>query len=497
MKFVGFMYYLLAFEIAFSVAIWFALKNEKVKAWWTAQKAAIAKFFSSWSALLPVSLFLLSPLSGFSQTNTSSVMSLQQCVEYAVSNHYSIKKANIDQEIFTQQRRETLAGGLPQINGTGTYTDNLKIPVQLIPAEIFGGEAGQFLPVQFGTKYNMSGGIAVEQLLYSHRFWKALEYAKAGKQVAALNREKAKEDVVYNVTIAYYQVQITQEQQKIVKNNLEQTQKLIEITELQVKNGVAKLIDLERIKINQTNLETDLSNLKLAYYQQLNLLKFYMNWEMNSDLVVQTLSVVENPANSFLIGGNKDKAGEVANRIDFKLLSQQKLLKALEIKTIKAEAIPSLSFFANNNYQSFGETFNFLSNEAKWFRATSIGLTLSVPIFDGFRRQARTQKARLELQQLDLEMNNLGQAINMQVDNAQKKMTHFQRVITTQDENRKLAEKVYQVTQDQYKSGVAGLTDLLNAETALKSAQSNYLNALTELKISEVELQKAKGILAN
>src|SRR4051812_35967008 len=93
-------------------------------------------------------------------------LSVKQAVDYAMQNSVAVRNALLDIQIQKQTNREITSAAFPQINGTGTFTDYLDIPTSLVPAQFFGGAAGTFAPVQFGTKYNATGGIDVSQLLF-------------------------------------------------------------------------------------------------------------------------------------------------------------------------------------------------------------------------------------------------------------------------------------------------------------------------------------------
>jgi outer membrane protein len=418
-------------------------------------------------------------------------LTVQQAVEYARQHSRTIHSSRMDERIAKEKTKEVLSSGLPQVNINGRYTDNLEIPTQLIPAVIAGGPEGQFIPVQFGTKYSTTAGIEATQLLFSQSYMMGLKASKLSQDFYQLNTRKTEEGVAFNVSVTYYQAQISQKQLDILQRNLVSTNRLVQISQLQYENGVLKQTDFNRIKVNRTNLETELQNLETAYAQQLNLLKFYMGMSLATEVRLDT-TIDENLNNTLLI--NRD-LNLFQNRTEYQLLNKQQELYKIERKNINGGYVPTLSAFANYNYQAFRQNFNFFESSQPWFRSSAIGLSLNIPVFDGLEKRARSQQSRINLEKTANEAELLRESITMEITNANNKLDNSRRQLAAQKENRQLAEQVYTQSQLEFKEGTASLSDLLNAETGMKQAQNNYINALINLQIANLELQKANGTL--
>ena len=423
--------------------------------------------------------------------DTIQPLSVQQAVAYAREHSRTIRSSQMEERIAREKTKEVLSSGLPQVNINGRYTDNLKIPIQLIPAEIGGGLAGQFIPLQFGTKYSATAGIEATQLLFSQSYMMGLKASKLSQDFYRLNTRQTEENVAFNVSVTYYQAQISQKQLDILRKNLVSTNRLVKISQLQYENGVLKQTDFNRIKVNRTNLETELQNVETAYGQQTNLLKFYMGMPLTTEVRLDT-TVDENLNQTLLL--NRD-LNLFQNRTEYQLLNKQQELYQIERKNINAGYVPILSAFANYNYQAFRQTFNFFESGQPWFRSSAIGLHLQIPVFDGLLKKAKSQQSKINLEKTANEAELLRESIVMEIDNANNKLENSRKALVAQKENRQLAEQVYTQSQLEFKEGTASLSDLLNAETAMKQAQNNYMNALIQLQIANLELQKANGTL--
>lgn len=446
-----------------------------------------------WLSKLSLALIvLLMAVRAPAQSTTElSQLTLEQVLTLTMQNNRSLVSSDYEERIAKEKTKEIRASGLPQLNSSAKFQDYLKIPTSLLPAEIVGGEQGTFVPVQFGTKYNVTAGVDASQLLFSQSYLIGLKAARTSQEYYALNTRKVKEEIVYNVGLTFYNAQISRKQIDIVKANLNKLNKQIEISELQYQNGIIKKLDVDRLRVTRTNLETDIQNLETAHQQQLNLLKYYMNVPVNQVLSIDT--TIDESKGS-LIALSED-VNLFQNRTDFQLLNKQKELYNLELKNTQSGYYPSLSAFGSFNTNAMRQEFNFFQSGRPWFQTNIIGLQLNVPIFDGLEKRAKAQQSRLNLMKNENEAQMLKQSIEVELTNANAKLINSRKAFAAQKDNRQLAEQIYSETQLQYKEGLASMTDLLNAETSMREAQNNYIRALIETLIAGLELQKSDGSL--
>ncbi len=414
-------------------------------------------------------------------------LTLRKAIAQALETNPQIKLAELNVRKTQQQVRETKGIALPQANAYLNYEDNLKLATQLLPGELM-GQPGRQIPVQFGTKYSMTMGAELQQLIYSQTYWAGL---KAIKQVGDLNQleiKNAKEETAFQVAQIYYLAQITAKQREIIRNNLDKTTKLLAILEVQFAQGVIQKNELDRLKVSQTNLQTEGENLETAYQQQLNMLKYMTATSMDTQMQlvdsIQTLGLLPTA-----------DASNVQNRISIQLLMKQKDIENLQIKVTQAGYYPMLSAYARYNHQAQRNTWSFFNTNERWFDFSTIGLRLNVPIFDGFQKHSRVQQSKIRLQQLDIQTTNQKNFLQMEYANIQNRLRNQQTIINKQQANINLAEQVYQTTQIQYQNGTTTLAELLNSETALRESQTNYFTALVQAKVAELEFIRANGTL--
>lgn len=432
--------------------------------------------------ILIVSLLIISTVVNGQISNGK--MSLNEVLAYALKENIDIKKQNLAILKTAQQIKEVKSQGLPKISGSAQLSDNLIIAQQLLPGEVFGGAPGTFIPVEFGTKFGIPLAINANQLLYSQAFLVGLKQAKAAESLNTIQAEKVKQDAIYNIAAAYYQAIIVREQIELIEANLLNVNQSLKVVQSQFENKMARKIDLDQLKVTKSNTQTDYENSKVQFKFAVDQLKVLMGYPLSETLILlDTITDSEMFVTTNTIGKNPT----------ISILQTQMILKDLEIKGIRAGYAPTLSAFGQYNYQA---QFNEFSN-ISWFPGASIGLQLSVPIFDGFEKRYQVNQRKLEMKSIELDQQLFTKNLTVQYNNAVNNFNQNQKNVENQKENLELAQEVYFAMQNNYKNGLASLSDLINSDTGLKSAQSSYLTALLRKKISSLDILLANGSMTD
>ncbi len=209
-------------------------------------------------------LFLLTlfPLTVMAQSPDSVLaakheFSIQQALEYAKKNNIQVKNALLDVRVQEQTNREFTSAAWPQINGSFSLVDNVKTPVSLIPAEFFGGTPGTFEKFPFGIKYNATGGISLDQLLFDGQVFVGLQARKTAIDFSQKNVEVTEEMIKSNIYKIYYQLVVGKTQIGLLDANIERLNKLLHDTREIYKNGFAEKLDVDKVSVQLANLQTE------------------------------------------------------------------------------------------------------------------------------------------------------------------------------------------------------------------------------------------------
>lgn len=430
-------------------------------------------------------LFFTLPLFG-------QVYSLKKCVDYAKQNSSNVKISYIDSDISGKTVKDQIGKGLPQINISGTLDDKLKIATTLLPGELM-GRPGEYIPVKFGTKYNVSGSITLTQKIFDPSFWAGLKAAKLSETVSEQNIQKTEEQMMYDVSAAYYRANILQKQLINLRAILTASERTLKSTELKFQNGLAKKIDVDKIKVSYNSTNSQVQQMELSCNQALNNLKFAMGMPVDSTIVLSEAL----PDSTMLFSQFKQIEHPVENRIEYKIQNTYISLYETDKQNNIAAYLPTLSFYANYGYQAMRSEFNFFSsgNGNTWFNNSAIGLELKIPVFSGFSRLAKVETSQLNIEKSKENLKYTEQAIKVEVANNYMQYRNALDNIETERQNLSLAQSVYTNTQLEFAQGTGSSLDLVQTESSLRETQNNYYNKLLTLYIAKLNLDKSQGMI--
>lgn len=409
-------------------------------------------------------------------------LTLRDAVNYAVENSSNVRKAKLDIQGGKYKTQEIRAQALPQITGNGGLTYNPIIGQLVVGDQSF----------QLGRKWNANAGVQLNQELFNQTVFTGLQAAKKSELYYLLNENLTEEQIIEQVANTYYQVLVNRQQRNVIDTNIKNVRVVEKIILNQYQNGLAKKIDVDRIKVNLTNLENQRDQVINAVTQLENQLKFFMGMPVETAIILPTTELTDVktlPAFADTVN--------LSGRTEVRLLDVQTDLLTLQRKAYVAEYYPSLSLTGNYSQTGQSDKFDlFRSNRnssAFWYDASAIGVTLRVPIFNGFATRSRIRQANVEILKSQEDRRETTNALNMAYENAKISLRNSLNTINSQRQNVVLAEEIYQSTQNNYNNGLAALTDLLDTENALTEAQNSYTQALLNYKIAEIQLIKSNG----
>jgi outer membrane protein TolC len=418
--------------------------------------------------------------------------SLKQCIDYADKANGNIVNAGYDVEIAGRKVKEQLGTVLPQIDGSASYTDNLLLMTNLLPGEL-AGKPGQMIEVQFGTQHNMNGGLQLTQKLFDPTFPVALKATKISESQAQQSLKMTKEQSAYSISVTYFQTLVIGKQLSTLRSTLNTSAKLLASTELKFKNGMAKQIDVDKIRVSFNNLQSQVQQAELNYTQSLNNLKYYMGMPVETGInLTDTVMNVDTQLFEALVNDFN-----VENRSDYQL--QKIALKAYEAdkERNKAGYLPTLNLSANLSASAMRKQFNFLDSSQKWYPNSSLVFSLRIPVFDGLQRQQRIAQANLNIQKSKVKIEQSEQSIKVDLKNADNQYRTAINNIKNEKDNLVLSENVYKNTQLQYQQGMASSLELVQAESSYNESTNNYYAKLLNLYIARINLEQGKGNLLN
>jgi outer membrane protein TolC len=420
----------------------------------------------------------------------STSFTLQQAIDYSLKNSPNYLNAEYDVASADYRRKELLGVGLPQVNGSVDLKDYLAIPTSLLPAEFFGGAAGTFIPVKFGTKYNATAGLSASQLVFSSDYIVGLKAAKELINLAKINVYRSKTELASSVSKAYYNVLVNKERVKLLDANMERLKKAYDDTKAFNQQGLVELIDVERLEVQYNNLITEKEKTVRLIGLSENILKFQMGYKIGQELTLSD-SLKVNATEGTLGNGKID----LSNRPDFQLLQLQQKLYNIDVKRQRLGYLPTLGLYGSYQYNAQRQKFDFFDTNQKWFKVAVIGGTLNFSVFDGLQRHNRIQQAKIAILKGENSIKNLELAAELETKVAEISYENAFVSLQTQKRNMDLAQHVFDVAQRKYEQGVGSNLEVTTAQSSLKEAQTNYYNSVYDMLVAKIDYQKAVGTL--
>ena len=437
--------------------------------------------------------------------------SIQQAVDYAKKNNVNVKNALVDVQLQEQQNREFTSNAYPHINASFSTAFNPNVATQVIPNFISpatyqvlidegvkngNGQLIQmpndfgFIAAQFGSKFSATAGISLQQILFDGQVFVGLLARGAAVEFRKKNVEVTEEVIKANIYKIYYQLVVSKTQTELLDANITLLEKLLKDTRIIYENGFAEKLDIDKVSVQLTNLQTEklkvLNTISNGYYG----LKVLMGMPVSDELVL-----TDKLSDDQIKEGTLEKSVySYEERKEYQYAQMGKVLNEYNVRRYKLSQIPTLSMNANYAKNAQRNQWTFVG-KGDWFTISSVNLNVAIPIFNGFFTKSKIEQAKLEVKKIDNQL----QALKLSIDNeVAVARNNFRSAIATMDfqkKNMELAEKIYQQTKKKYEIGTGSQTEINTAQTDLKAAQTNYITALYDAVVAKVDFMKATGKL--
>jgi outer membrane protein len=414
--------------------------------------------------------------------------SLAEAVDYSAKNSVLVKNALLDYQIQQQSNRATTSQALPQVTGNLGVTDYIQIPTTLIPGE-FVGQPGTFIPLKFGTKWNSTGGVTLSQVLFDGQVFVGLQARQASLDYYRKRQEITEQLLRANIHKIYYQLLIGKWQIEQIDANIANQESLLHNSTEMFKNGFAEQLDVDKATVQLANLESE--KIQTVY----NISNGYLGLKVLMGMPVQdSVRLTDTLTYDMIRDAVLSDNYKYTDRRDYQLLQINRTLNEYDVKRYKKEYIPTAKLNANYAQNQYVNSFD-LGQKNSWYPTSYFGVSVNIPIFDGFYKDANVRQAKLKLQQTMNNMDSMKIRIDNDVEEAQLRFTAALATLDYQKKNMDLSERVYAQTRKKYEQGLGSNQEITTALSDQKTAQANYFNALYSAIAARVDYLNAIGKL--
>ena len=412
------------------------------------------------------------------------VRSLQECIDLALAHDQRSRSADIDLRMAEARVDEQQANLLPKVRGVADMRHYADLPYQLLPASFFGGPEGVYREIQFGTPDNITLNMQAQLPLVDVGSWEGIHVAREAERMAGMQRERSREEVVLELSNAYYNAQVLQARRTFLDSNLLNTEAMLRNVELLHAQLLARGTDVDRLRLQRDQLRTQRERLVAQHEQVLDLLRLMMGLPPDAPLATEPASA---PVQQTEAAAKTTAALRVAE--------QGVLLRQAEIRLLKRSRLPSL-----HGYGLYGNTgFGPIGSESRYdlYPVSYFGATLQVPLFNGTVITQKVRQKELELERAGLLRDAVADREGLEQRRATRDEALALRTLTDAEAQLALAERIRRSTLLQHTEGLATLTDLVLADQAVREGQQLHIDALVQLRKAQLELARLNGKLLN
>ena len=443
-------------------------------------------------------------------------LTLGAAVDRALGQSEEVGLAQAQVRLADAQVREAYASLYPQINGSANYTRTLassvggggfEIPDSLqfdpdptLPLEdrveyleqntsnaALGALAGLFSNLPFGQVNAYQFGLTGSQLLFSGAVGPGLRIARSARQAADLQLVEATADLRLQVEQAYIQALVAQELVSISRAALAQAQAFLDDRRLYFNAGRASELEVLRAEVDLENLRPALVQAESAADLAVLNLKRLTNIPYEQPVTLTTPLTL--PPASALVDADLDPAVTLEQRASVQAAEAAVEIYAQQVRVQRAAYLPSLTL--QSSYGRVLYPSSIFAFDTPLRTDWTVTVAMQVPIFDGFRRRAQVEQARVALSTAEFQLAQLREAVQLQVEQALRDKRRAAALITARQRTVEQAARVYRLTELQYREGLATHLEVSTSRLSLLQARSNLVQALADFYTADTGLSRA------
>lgn len=468
--------------------------------------------FQSFKATL-IALAILSPMFVSSQETTTAdtlSLSLDKCIAIALNENPTIKVADMEIKRVDYSKKEIIGQLLPTISFDASYNRTVKKQVAYMNMDAFkglgslgGGSSSEDETteestsssssssgggIKMGLDNSYSYGFSASMPLIAPQLWKSLSLSNNQILQNVESARKSRLSLINQVKNAYYALLLAEDSYNVILESYENAKFNHEVYQKKYQVGAASEYDVLRSSVAMKNVEPELAQAEIAIKQARLQLEILMG--MDVTIPIKTTTKLADYENT-MYDNTLSLSRSIVDNSDLRMLDiQTKTLKdALSVQ--KMSLLPTLALVANYNWTSSTNGTPF--KNMIWNPYSVVGLTLSVPIFQGGQRYSRIKQASIQVQEMKWQRENLERTLNMQVDVAIDNIQMNVKQIATSSESVAQADKAHSIMEKSFEIGAASYLDLRDSELALTRARLAYYQSIYNYLVANSSLELLLG----
>ncbi len=413
-------------------------------------------------------------------------LSLDEAVSFALEHNLNVANARLDVTAADKRVWEATASGLPQMDASFNYNNNLALATTLIPD--FFNDPSEKIEVQFGTKHYATAGLRANQIIFSGQYIIGLQTAKLYKEFMKKNRDLSEQQVKEAVIQGYYLVLLSESTLEALRGNLQNIKTSYQETLELYNAGFVEETDAEQLEVTLADLENSVLSMERQVVASRNLLKYQMGMILEDE--IELTDDLDQMVGDLELQVLLDLQMEVEENIEYQLLKDQERLAEMDLKLKKTDYMPNLSAFFSLDFTAQRQEFNLFDSEEDWYKASAVGLSLNVPVFSSGLRMAAVAQKKIAYEQAVNNREFASRGMKVDFMQAQYDFANALEKYKREEKSLELTKKVAERTRAKYEEGMASSLDLTQLNDQYLRTLTNYTSAMVDLLNAKLSLDR-------
>ncbi len=413
-------------------------------------------------------------------------LSLDKALELALTDNLTIQIANKEIERVDYAKKEAWSSLFPAISAEGAYTRNMKLQVLFLPDGVFGPGTGGAM--EMGYKNSFTGSLTASVPLFSYSLFQNIKLSEHEVKAAFESARASRINMEAEVRSAYYGLLLANDSYAVMQKSIENAEKNLTNVQNMFSQGVVAEYDVIRSEVQVRNLRPSLVQAENGVRLSEMMLRILLGVRQEVEIkVTEELFDFEKRVGEAKTSGDVD----LSDNTDLVQLELQLDKMQTQYNLVRSQRYPNLVGFIN--YQAVSQANDFQLADYQWANPFSMGLQLSIPIFNGFSIHHQEKQVAIGMEQMQMQLEYMERNLTLQMRNAYTNMIKALEQIDSSREGVKQAERGFSIAQTRYNTGSGTFLELNDAEIALTQAKLNLNQAMYDYLSFETEYRKILG----
>ena len=432
--------------------------------------------------MLAVAILLAGGYTRAQGTQDSLTLNLDKALEIALSDNPTIKVAEEEIALKKVSHKEAWQNLLPEASISGTMSHTITAPQFSI--------GDQTVKMGKDKANTATGTLNISLPLFAPAVYRAMSMTKTDIELAVEKSRASKQDLVNQVTKAYYQLMLTQDSYDVLQKSYKLAEDNYNIVNAKYRQGTVSEFDKITAEVQMRSVKPSVISAGNAVTLSKLQLKVLMGITADVDIKIDdSLAAYEGVVFANQLDNTVHEG--LVNNTTMKQLELNRLMLQKNIKSLRTNFMPTLGLGYSYQYQSMNNdswnVFNY-----NYGSSSSLVFSLSIPLYKA-SNFTKLKSNRIQMRQLDQNRLDTERKLNMQITSYQDNMSASSEQVSSNKENVMQAEKAVQIAGKRYEVGKGTVLELNTSQVQLTEAELTYNQSIYDYLVAKADLDQVLG----